>query len=175
MSSNALDAVAGLFERAGVAYAVIGAHAVNAWLEPRFTADVDVTVQAGAAALERLTRELSAEGYALTRRHGAELPSGPDFVRFSSRDGTVVLELQAAKTELQQDVIRRAVASQRGLRVATPEDLIVMKLIANRAKDRGDLEGLVRLPTLDWAYIERWAAEWDVTDILRTVRPASGV
>ena len=35
-----------LLDEAGVEYAVIGGHAVNAWLEPRFTADVDVTVHA---------------------------------------------------------------------------------------------------------------------------------
>jgi hypothetical protein len=37
----------------------------------------------------------------------------------------------------------------------TPEDLIVMKLIAHRPKDRIDLLGLVALPGLDWSYVER--------------------
>ncbi len=59
------------------------------------------------------------------------------------------------------------------LAVATPEDLIVMKLIANRAKDRADLDGRVRLEGLDWTYVERWAAEWEVLELLRRVRDAA--
>jgi hypothetical protein len=166
--TDALAAVARLFARAGVPYAVIGAHAVNAWLEPRLTADVDVTVQAGPDGMARLRRLLAGEGYRVTREHGADLPSGPDFVRFTSADGTLTLELQAAKTEFQREVIRRA--SGGSLRVATPEDLIVMKLIANRPKDRADLDGLVRLDGIDWAYAERWAAEWQVLELLHRVR-----
>jgi hypothetical protein len=55
-------------------------------------------------------------------------------------------------------------------RVATPEDLIVLKLIADRPKDRQDLLGLVALPDLDWAYVARWAAEWDVAERLAALR-----
>ncbi len=58
--------------------------------------------------------------------------------------------------------------------MATPEDLIVMKLIADRPKDAVDLLGLVRLPSLDWQYVERWTAAWDVTDRLARVRAAAG-
>ena len=42
-----LAAVCRHLDAAGIAYSIIGGHAVNAWLEPRFTADVDVTVAAG--------------------------------------------------------------------------------------------------------------------------------
>jgi hypothetical protein len=55
----------------------------------------------------------------------------------------------------------RAGASEHGdLRVATAEDLIVLKAIANRAKDQGDLAGLTKLQNLDWAYIDAAAKEW---------------
>ncbi|MGH7896075.1 MAG: hypothetical protein ACREQL_15490 [Candidatus Binatia bacterium] len=165
-----LATVADLLARAHVPYAVIGAHAVNVWLEPRFTADVDVAVQATSAEMQRLKQLLAASGYMVTREHGAGQPSGPDFVRFSSADGSLVLELQTAKTALQREVIRRAAAGASGPRIATVEDLIVMKLIANRPKDRADLDGLVRLPAVDWPYVERWAAEWDVVAVLRAVR-----
>jgi hypothetical protein len=49
-----LEALARILDAAAVPYAIIGGHAVNAWLEPRFTADVDVTVAADPAALARL-------------------------------------------------------------------------------------------------------------------------
>ena len=56
------------------------------------------------------------------------------------------------------------------MRVATVEDLIVLKLIADRTKDQADLEGLLALGALDWAYVERWATTWGVLDRLRSKR-----
>lgn len=167
-----LARVAGLLDRAGVEYAVIGAHGVNAWLEPRFTADIDVT-EPRPHTTERLRATMAAEGYELATLLGDTLPSGPDFVRFTSADRLVVLEIQAAKTDLQREVIRRARSTSGGIPVATAEDLIVLKLIADRPKDRQDLLGLVALPGLDWSHVERWAEEWGVADRLSALRDAS--
>lgn len=86
-----------------------------------------------------------------------------------SADGDVI-EVQVAKTEYQREMLQRAVASETGARVATREDLIVLKLIADRAKDKLDLEGLMVLDGLDWEYVERWAREWDVVDRLDRIR-----
>ncbi len=168
MSARFVDIARHLSE-AGVSYAVIGAHAVNVWLEPRFTADIDLTVHAGPEALQRIEDVLHRAGLTRTLAHGSELPSGPDFVRFASDDGNLVLELQAAKTDLQREVLRRAVTAD-GVSVATPEDLIILKLIADRPKDRVDLLGLVALPELDWSYVEAWAAAWDIGDRLARLR-----
>jgi hypothetical protein len=162
--------LARILERANVDYALIGGHAVNAWLEPRFTADIDLTLQAGPDAMAKLKQALEAEGFALVAEHGAELASGPDFVRFESADTSMTLEVQAAKTELQQELLGRARVLGKGIRVATAEDLIVLKLIANRGKDQVDLRGLVKLSGLDWEYVQRWARAWDVDGLLAELR-----
>lgn len=168
--TDPLASLAAILERAGVVYAVIGGHGVNAWLEPRATGDVDLTLEAGAGAQARVAHALVEAGFRSTRVHGADLPSGPDFVRFESADGVLVVEIQAAKTPLQRELIRRAQRAENGLCIATPEDLIVLKLIANRPKDRIDLLGLAALPALDWGYVEHAAAEWGVLERLRTLR-----
>jgi len=165
-----LATVARLLDQAGVAYAVIGAHAVNAWVEPRLTADIDVTAHADARGINRLEKVLAGAGWSLERQHGATQPSGPDFVRFASADRLITLEVQTAKTDLQREVIHRAVVAEDGVRVATPEDLIVLKLIANRPKDQADLLALAALATIDWAYIERWADTWGLRDALSRLR-----
>jgi hypothetical protein len=166
-----LARLARLLSSEGIDYAIIGAHAVNAWVEPRFTADIDITIEAKVPALRRLQAVLIAEGFRLAVEHEAGLPSGPDFVRFVSLDGSIVLELQAAKTEFQREVIRRAVPAG-DARVATVEDLIVMKLIADRPKDRIDLVELSALPGIDWSYIDHWAREWQITERLERLRQA---
>jgi hypothetical protein len=170
--ADVLASLGNLLTRAGLPYALIGGHAVNVWVEPRFTADVDVTVQATVDDLARLKASLAAEGYAVVREHGVELASGPDFIRFTSPRAGVTLEVQTAKTDFQREVIRRAAPAGGGVRVASPEDLIVMKLIANRAKDRADLEGLLGLPAIDWDYVERWATAWGTLEELRRLRRA---
>lgn len=51
--------------------------------------------------------------------------------------------------------------------------MIVLKLIANRAKDQLDLLGLLELPDLDWAYVESWAQQWEVLEVLDRLRERS--
>ena len=167
MTEAPIQALARLLDRADIPYALIGGHAVNTLLEPRLTRDIDVTVVASAEGIGRLRAALEAEGFQLEREFGSELPSGPDFLRFVSEP--VVIEVQTAKTRYQHDVVRRA-ASEDGVRVASPEDLIVLKLIADRPKDQEDLRGLARLRSLDWSYVERCTEEWDVQGRLRRLR-----
>jgi hypothetical protein len=168
--SDELSSLAELFDRCGVAYAVIGAHAVNVWVEPRATANLDVTVYASPEEQRRIRNEFEAAGYGAAREDGAKLPSGPDFVRFVAEDRSLTVEIQTAKTQFQRDVAARARRTASGLRIATPEDLIVLKLIAYRPKDRLDLLGLMRLHGLDWNYVERWAAQWQVQERLEQTR-----
>ena len=162
--------LAALLAELRLRYAVIGAHAVNAWLEPRFTADIDLTIELTAETSRELAAAFERAGLSQTRIHGTGAASGPDFVRFASADRRVTVEFQVAKTEFQHEVVRRGVIGAAGLRVATVEDLIVLKLIANRPKDQLDLLGMVALPSIDWAYVERWANEWDAQSVLDELR-----
>ena len=171
-ANDPLALLAAVFERAGLAYALIGGHAVNVWLEPRFTADVDVTVMADPAALARARAGLEAAGYQVATEHGADLPSGPDFVRFTRGRDDPPIELQVAKTRLQEELIARARRHQGGVATATPEDLILLELIAHRPKDLADLAGLLALAEIDWPYVEERAREWDVFDRLARLRPS---
>ncbi len=176
MTAEPLDVmalIASVFDAAGLAYALIGGHAVNAWLEPRVTVDIDLTVAADPAALARARTGLEAAGYRVHDQVGADQPSGPDFVRLVRTAADPPIELQAAKTELQRALIARA-RHDGGVATATAEDLIALKLIAHRPKDLGDLAGLLALPDLDWPYIEARAEQWEVRDRLDRLRAQLG-
>jgi len=149
---------------AGIPHALIGGYAVNVWVPPRETSDIDLTIAADHASFARLAERLGSAGLTKTEEHGAEAPSGPDFQRFKSKSGRIIVEFLVAKTAFQHEVIQRAVPLPSGLRVATPEDLLVLKLIADRSKDEKDLIALCALPDLDWGYVDDWAEEWGVRD-----------
>ena len=85
----------------------------------------------------------------------------------------MTLEVQTTKTDFQHEVIRRAVVAEDGVRVASAEDLIVLKLIANRPKDQVDLLALAALPGIDWSYVEHWADAWSVRDVLSRLQDAT--
>ena len=47
------------------------------------------------------------------------------------------------------------------LRIARPEDLIVMKAVASRAKDLADIGSILSFhPKLDFAQVRRWVQEF---------------
>ena len=85
-----------------------------------------------------------------------------------------IVDIQTAKTDYQIGVIQRAANTTAGLAVATVEDLIVLKLIANRPRDLRDIDKLLEWNNVDWAYIEHWAEIWDVTPRMEMVREALG-
>jgi hypothetical protein len=157
--------------KSGIEVALIGGAAVNTFEDPRYTKDLDLTVEADRVKIGRLVESLLAAGFEVTREQDASEPSGPDFIQLRRRTTVDMVDLIVAKTEFQELVIRRALrAPGQVLPVATVEDLVILKLIANRPVDQRDAFLLARDNAIDWPYVERWAATWDVSDRLRALR-----
>ena len=155
-------------DRRGIRFLLIGVQAVLLHGEARFTADVDVTLDAGPAALSDLRAACD------TLHLTPVVPASESLETFVRR--TFVLPARHAATGMRVDFIfsttpYEAEAVARAQRVpvggtavpfATAEDLVIHKLFAGRARDVEDVAGVVRRrgATLDWAYLERWAAEF---------------
>jgi predicted nucleotidyltransferase len=163
-----LAALTAELDRRGIRFMLIGGQAVLLHGQSRFTADVDVTLDAGPAALG----ELRAVCEALDLTPVA--PASETLEAFVQR--TFVLPAHHSTTGMRVDFIfstttYEAEAVARAGRVevggtpvpfATAEDLIIHKLFAGRPRDLEDVEGIVRRKgvSLDWAYLERWVAEF---------------
>ena len=175
---NEVDSAGGLaemFAKIGLRHALIGGHGVNTWILPRETDDYDFIVEPKRAAIEAVEGALQAVGMRQLRRQDGGEPSGPDFSQLGNESRSFKIDLQIAKTEYQMLVIERARPSESsGFSVATPEDLVVLKLLAMRSQDQRDIALMVDLlgERLDWPYIEHWAEVWDVVPALRVFRPA---
>ena len=111
---------------------------------------------------------LLARGCQLLYQQAIDPAIGLDFIRLSHDDTGLGIDMEAITTDYEEEAIRRAtfLDATQPVPSATPEDLIILKLIANRSKDHKDLIDLVVMTGLDWPYIRRWAEEWQVTDRL---------
>ena len=168
----------------GVSHAFIGALPVLAWGRVRATTDLDVVVLAGND-WSRLTSALRARGLEQARSIGpADAADAlPDIAVFKSAgERGARVDVFVAKTDFEREVIataREATVFGLCVRLACPEASIIYKLLAQRRKDVEDVESIfearaVAGDVLDWAFLEKWAAVWGISDRLSSYRARFG-
>lgn len=115
---------------------------------------------------------LGSLGYACVRRQQADPGEVvPDILIFRA-EGLPQVDVLLAKTAFEHEVLKRAVQVAVGgetVPVASLEDLVVYKLIANRRRDRDDIRAVLSTQAragrpVDWDYIESWAKQWGIAD-----------
>lgn len=161
---GALRALARWLESEAVPYTVIGGLAVSLLGQPRVTQDIDVTVWLGERSLDSFVRSGEHHGF---------VPRILDAVGFAARARVVLLrhgesgisvDVSCGALPFEQEMIERAGPVEVGglrVKVLTPEDLIVMKVVAQRAKDLNDVEALLRTyRDLDLKRIRYWTREF---------------
>jgi predicted nucleotidyltransferase len=173
---NALQGAVGQHGR----WAIIGAVARNAWAPPRATTDLDLAVVAEHATLVAIGGTLESLGYSRVREQRAEPgDSLPDIVIFRAEATELrQVDVLVAKTAFEEDVLRRAetvTVEELRLPVASPEGLVVYKLLADRPRDREDIRAILRTQirtarSFDWSYVERWSEFWQIRDRLDRLR-----
>lgn len=152
---------AAILAEAGAQYALIGGVAVSARGYIRTTADVDFLIH-----IERVRIPALLEKFASARcrfDHAATLAhiSGREIARVRFQD--VQIDLIPAVLPFFHEILRRATEESIGgvaVRTGTAEDLLVLKLLANRNQDKADVDGLLAAlgPGLDVAYVRDRAA-----------------
>ncbi len=169
-----IEAVLDAMDGSGVAYALIGAAARNAWAPPRATTDLDVAALVDPPGYESVVRALAAIGYAPVRAHRTEpsdpIPAVTVFRNEEEERPYRQVDVLAAVTPFEQEAVTLAVErpiGARRVRVVRREHLVVYKLIAWRARDRQDVADVLATARaagteLDWDVIRYWAREWEV-------------
>ncbi len=164
-----------MLEKLGIEYAVMGGWAVRAYGTPRPTYDVDVTVSLDREKLPELFAAMEALGYDVDDMYqqgwtddvaGMPLVKAKTFV-----DGRpLVADIFLAENRFQRSAMkRRELANINGIDawVVSPEDLVLMKLVASRHRDLGDVQDIFfMLGQLDESYLRQWAAELGVAEPL---------
>ncbi len=172
-----------VFERAGVECAVMGGFAVRHWALPRPTYDVDFAVAVEGEELLRLLRAFEAAGFSVAKPFltgFADTLAGLRKVAVGSFDSGSMwdVDMFLATTPLVRSAFDRRVPTEvegRRLSVVSVEDLLLFKLLADRTKDRADIEDLLMLcGPLDLAYLRKWAAHLGIPERLERVLRESG-
>ena len=145
-------------------YALIGGLAVVLQGHDRYTQDVDALVWDLDDRLEQFIQLAAGRGLRLAKPDGlAEALSGR-ILYLLAKDGTAV-DVFLGFLPFEREVIERAttMALHDGVTglVSTPEDLIIMKLIAGRSQDMYDIIALCELyPDIDKERVRRVVSEY---------------
>lgn len=159
-----LHSLALWFESDEVPYTTVGGMAVSLLGQPRATQDIDVVVWLGERSWESFVS--AGEGRGFEGRIG-------DVLEFAARSRVILLrhaasgisvDVSCGALPFELEMIERArVVGVGGVRVKvpTPEDLIIMKAVAQRPKDLNDIEAILRAhENLDLNRIRYWAGEF---------------
>jgi hypothetical protein len=162
-------------EAAGIPFMVTGSHGSSFHSHPRTTNDVDLVIEPSPEQLERFLAELGDRYYAsleaardaLSRRAMFNLI---DFDTGWKADLIVRKDRAYSREEFSRR--QQRLIYGRSLPVASAEDVILTKLEWNKItpSERQLRDALnvaaVQWPTLDQAYLQKWAADLGVTEQL---------
>lgn len=177
MPAETLALVIGAFDACGVEHMLAGSFASSLHGLPRTTNDIDLVINSTIAemrcACARLDRSrFLIDDHDLERAlHQRDMSNILDLSTGWKLDLIVLKERPFSASEFGRRV--RSEVSGVEMWVATPEDTMLAKLEWARkgGSDRqiADASNVIRAraDNLDWAYIERWAADLGVGDLLR--------
>jgi hypothetical protein len=147
----------GWLDACGVEHLVVGGLAVVAVGEPRTTADIDVIAFVDPRRAEALVAEALAAGFEAdeeAERRRLEETGTLRLARGLFHLDVIVASLPFERAALSRSFVKTMFG--RPVRLPTPEDLILLKVVAGRDKDLLDAVGVVRRHSahLDRRYIE---------------------
>ena len=148
----------------GAEWMMIGGIAVASAGEPRNTKDIDFSIGTTVDRAAEIDSALASNGWSRFDGPGQIKNTGIWLARYKHSDESrkLTVDVFFTMSEWQRIALaRRKPVTYLGNKywVATPEDLIVFKLISNRGKDMGDVDGILdmRMSSLDTPYIDSWA------------------
>jgi predicted nucleotidyltransferase len=156
----ALSKAIAFLETQGYRYAAIGGIANQVWGIPRFTQDVDLKVFVPDTEYPAVRAAIRT---AFPERGRPRVPENPLIVDVNI--GGIIVDFLLAIPGYEEQIVIRAVRCQMGdlkIWICSPEDLVIQKAVAGRAKDWQDIEGILieQRGQLDLGYLEDWLSQF---------------
>ena len=165
-----LTALQRLFETLNFHGVIIGGVAVGLMGRPRFTVDVDAVVLASLKDIPHILEQAHQEGIEPRIKNAADFARKSHVLVLEHSASKVGIDISLGMLPFEYEMVERSTLRQAGavaVRLPTPEDLIILKAIAHRAKDLIDIQSICESnPHLDLARIERWVKSFaEVLDL----------
>lgn len=159
-----LDCLA-LLNEMGAPHLIIGGLAVSLLGEPRTTKDIDAVTALSIDDIERLLAQSRRHHFAPRLSDAAGFARQRKIVLLQHVETQIPVDLSFAQIPFEQEAFQRATTitiDQIPIPIPTPEDLIIMKAVAHRPQDLGDIDTLAELyhSTLDVRRIRYWVKEF---------------
>ena len=168
----ALCALCDALDSEGIDWAVAGAVAANNYRDQiRTTTDLDVILSLTDQNVQNVLDALHHYGW-------DSIEVVEDWLLRAQHPVTGRLDVLVSQTEYEKGALDRAqtvtLDERHTCKTLTIEDVLILKLIANRYRDNDDVESiLVTRPNLDWAYMSRWIHEFGLQKRLQRIENAA--
>jgi Domain of unknown function (DUF1814). len=150
------------FGDAGLRGAVIGGVAASLRGKPRLTKDIDAVVLEADA--EELLRSGVQFGFEPRIADAAEFSRETRVLLLRYAPGSIDIDISLGALPFEDEVIDRSTWIEVAgvlVRVASAEDIVIMKAVARRARDIMDIENIIQANAdLDVERIRRWVREF---------------
>jgi hypothetical protein len=151
------------FDAEGIRAAIIGGVAASLLGKPRLTKDIDAVVLEADA--EALIASGASYGFLPRIADAVEFARNTRILLLRFAEGEIDIDLSLGALPFEYEIIDRSamidVSPEVSIRVASPEDIVVMKAIAGRGRDIMDIENIIQTnPDLDVERIRRWVREF---------------
>ncbi len=164
---DVLKLIAERLERAGIAYMISGSMALNYYAQPRLTRDIDLVVELIPGDADRLVNLFTADFYINAEPVDNAIAQHGMFNAIHY-EAVIKMDFIVRKDTpyRREEFSRRHAVHIEGMMIwlVTAEDLLLSKLV-RVGKSRSEMQLndvrnlIIAVVGLDWAYIERWAAE----------------
>jgi hypothetical protein len=186
---QAIEEVVQVFANLGIPYALGGSMASSLLGKPRFTEDADISVEPFPGQESTLVSNFGPDYYVSLQAVQQAVRQRSSFNIIHSRSGFKIDVFVCKDRPFEQSVMARrrlvqlADRPDQSIVVVSPEDIILLKLewyrLGDEISDRqwSDILGVLKVQAgkLDEAYLDLWAADLGVTDLLARARQESSI
>jgi predicted nucleotidyltransferase len=152
-----------------VSYAIIGGVAIGFVAQPRLTQDVDAVIWIDLDRAEDFLESGKSFGFVARVSDPVEFARKARVLLLRHQQTKIGVDLSCGVLPFEREMLDRSIELNAGsisLKVATPEDLIILKAVAHRQRDLIDIDNLLDVHrNLDLDRIRHWVRQFaDVLD-----------
>lgn len=159
-----LQAFQELLSIAGSRGVIVGGIAASLSGIPRYTVDVDAVILLSVDDLPKLVEQASAVGLNHRISDPISFATRTRVLLLRHTDSKIDVDVSLGALPFEFEMVDRSRVVEVGhlaLRIPTPEDLIIMKAVAQRPKDLEDIRAIAEInPDLDHARIRFWVEQF---------------